>query len=308
MVKRLAVIGDVGGYAGVFADQLRGLDIDAETGSMPDGLVVVQVGDLVHRGPDSAQVVQMVDRIMAANPERWVQLCGNHESQYLPGGTDFWAPPVDDQTQRTLLRWWRDGQLRVAVAFDVADPATGRIDVGSDPANGTGSDDTSGAGRSGAVSMLLTHAGLTAGAWKLFGRPSTTGEMADLLNAAEHPVVWREGERITGVPDLAAGPLWASAAELYESWAEPLADAPQLLQVHGHTCLIDAEPVVLDPRLRSVLHNHAEVAVDLPSRTVQVRVDVEGAPPLTQRSFYAIDPGHFGEPAVIERTLTFDLA
>ena len=157
--------------------------------------------------------------------------------------------------------------------------------------------------------MLLTHAGLTAGAWKLLGRPSTTGEMAALLNAAEHPVVWREGERITGVPDLAAGPLWASAAELYESWVEPLADAPQFLQVHGHTCMIDAEPVVLDSRLRWVLRNYAEVAVDLPSRTVQVRVNVEGTgAPRTQRLFSAIDPGHFGEPAVIERTLTFDLA
>lgn len=51
--------------------------------------MICQVGDLIHKGPDSSAVVALVDQIIDSNPGRWVQLLGNHEAQYLSGGTQF---------------------------------------------------------------------------------------------------------------------------------------------------------------------------------------------------------------------------
>lgn len=85
---RLAVIGDVGGHV----DQLRwALDwLGTTDGRLPPDLVVVQVGDLVDRGPDSVGVLDVVARLLTEQPEQWIQLVGNHEVQYLPDGTVFW--------------------------------------------------------------------------------------------------------------------------------------------------------------------------------------------------------------------------
>ena len=50
-MARVAVIGDVGGHA----DQLRKVlrELGAESEQLPSDLIVIQVGDLVDRGPDS---------------------------------------------------------------------------------------------------------------------------------------------------------------------------------------------------------------------------------------------------------------
>ena len=57
---RVAVIGDVGGHVEELRRELRALGA-SETGVLPDDLVVIQVGDLVHRGPDSEAVVRLVN-------------------------------------------------------------------------------------------------------------------------------------------------------------------------------------------------------------------------------------------------------
>ncbi|WFE98601.1 metallophosphoesterase [Micromonospora sp. WMMD964] len=44
--------------------------------------MVIQVGDLIDRGPDSAGVLAFVWQRLA-DSRRWIQLIGNHESQYL---------------------------------------------------------------------------------------------------------------------------------------------------------------------------------------------------------------------------------
>jgi hypothetical protein len=31
-----------------------------------------------------------VARLLAEQPQQWIQLTGNHEAQYLPGGELFW--------------------------------------------------------------------------------------------------------------------------------------------------------------------------------------------------------------------------
>ena len=117
--SRLAVIGDVGGHLDSLVAQLNVLGVDVEERLVPPELVVCQVGDLVHKGPESAAVVALVDELMARNPDRWIQLLGNHEAQYLPDCQQFWTPTVDEKTAETIRRWWDSGQVRIAAAFDV---------------------------------------------------------------------------------------------------------------------------------------------------------------------------------------------
>ena len=70
--------------------------------------------------------------------------------------------------------------------------------------------------------ILVTHAGLTHGAWQALGGPATAAEVAVALNADARGtarVTLREGRMTTGTTDPAAGPLWAEAgAELLMSW------------------------------------------------------------------------------------------
>ena len=110
--SRLAVIGDVGGHLDSLVAQLIVLGVDVEERLIPQDLSICQVGDLVHKGPESAAVVALVDELMARNPDRWIQLLGNHEAQYLPDCQQFWTPTVDEKTEETIRRWWDSGTSR----------------------------------------------------------------------------------------------------------------------------------------------------------------------------------------------------
>ncbi|MCW2615120.1 MAG: hypothetical protein JWN08_2114, partial [Frankiales bacterium] len=138
---RIAVIGDIGGHADQLDEALIVLGADPASGTLPDDLTVVQVGDLVHRGPDSRLVVETVYRFLSHYPDRWVQLCGNHESCHL-GEALFVHDPLDDASVLTLRRWEAAGLLRIAVALNTNDgPA------------------------------LVSHAGLTWETWTELGEP-----------------------------------------------------------------------------------------------------------------------------------------
>lgn len=156
----------------------------------------------MHKGPGSAAVVELVDELMARTPDRWVQILGNHEGQYLDGGTKFWPKGLQIDTAETIRSWWATGRMRVAAAFEIAGAANQHEAPDHDLAI-----DSCPTG-----SLLVTHAGLTCGAWRLLGGTPNVVEFAATLNEAVAPVVWREGAIITGVDDLSAGPLWAMAA------------------------------------------------------------------------------------------------
>ena len=78
MTLRVALIGDIGGHCEALRQELRRLGA-TEDGCLPDDVVIVQVGDLIHRGPDSDGVIRLVDRYVTEQPRRWIQLIGNHE-------------------------------------------------------------------------------------------------------------------------------------------------------------------------------------------------------------------------------------
>ncbi|WP_432827706.1 metallophosphoesterase [Dactylosporangium sp. CA-092794] len=184
----IAIIGDVGGC-------LEQLDRAVAAFDDPD-TVVIQVGDLIDRGPDSAGVLAYV---AARPPDRWIQLTGNHDAQYV-GGEMFWPERLADTDAARLRDWWLRDRLRVAAAVRTAD----------------------------GEELLLTHAGLTVRAWRELDEPVTAGTTAALLNTRPEPLLWAED-----------GPLWAEAAtRVYPSWLESGPPMP-FSQAHGHSTIVD---------------------------------------------------------------------
>ncbi|WP_233594971.1 metallophosphoesterase [Amycolatopsis sp. WAC 04169] len=73
---RVAIIGDVGGHPDQLRRALAWLGATGER--LPPDLTVIQVGDLVDRGPDSTGVLDIVANLL--DDGRWIQLAGNHEA------------------------------------------------------------------------------------------------------------------------------------------------------------------------------------------------------------------------------------
>jgi calcineurin-like phosphoesterase family protein len=206
---RIAVIGDVGGHAEPLRDELTRLGALPD-GLLPEDLLVVQVGDLIHRGPDSAQVVDIVDRYLRTQPSQWIQLIGNHEANYLRPPVFRWPETLSRRSIRILKRWWRNGAATVATAVDTA-----------------------------CESFLITHAGITAEFWAtILGGPPTAAEAARRINELAREgagTVFRAGTLLHGTTAPDAGPLWAdTTTELLPGWAD---SHMPFSQIHGHNSI-----------------------------------------------------------------------
>lgn len=204
---RIAVFGDVGGHADRLCDALDALGADTAAGTLPDGLTVVSVGDLIHKGPDSDGVVALVERFRRSGAA-WVQLLGNHEAHHL-GGPRFWGVQITEATAATLRRWYRSGWAGTAAAVR----------------------DTDGEG------WLLSHAGLCRGTWEDLGAPAEPEDAASALNAmvlADPEAAFRPGFMLGGHRvDHRAGVCWAeSVREVTASW---VGTPTPFHQVHGHS-------------------------------------------------------------------------
>ncbi|WP_375423780.1 metallophosphoesterase [uncultured Friedmanniella sp.] len=256
--RRVAVIGDVAGHLDELVGELDRLGADPSTGLLPPNLVVIQVGDLVHRGPDSAGVVALVDRYLTEQPEQWLQLVGNHEAQYLREPAFDWPEQLPDEVTDTLRRWWEAGQLRVAAALTTR-----------------------------AESYLVTHAGLTAGFWRaVLDAPPDARQAALALNAlprGRRDVVFRAGELLGRRRDQSAGPLWAVAStELVPSWQDSLMP---FSQVHGHTSVYDWAN-----------HRFAGGPATTPSLTELDEEAKHAVVSLRGGRIIGVDPGHGEQP------------
>ncbi|GAA2691654.1 metallophosphoesterase [Actinoplanes palleronii] len=151
-MARIVIVGDVGGCAEQLERVVLPLADDPDT-------VVVQVGDLVDRGPDSSAVLRLVEERLPTG--RWIQLLGNHEAQYL-GGARFWRQELAVDDAARLTTWWLREWLRVAAAVRTAD----------------------------GEELLLCHAGLTVDTWRELGAPVTASTAAGLLNTRPEPLLW----------------------------------------------------------------------------------------------------------------------
>lgn len=208
---RVAVIGDLAGHV----DELRGelVRLGAQGESLPDDLTVIQVGDLVHRGPDSDGMISLVDQYLTNQPEQWVQLVGNHEAQYLREPSFDWPERIGDEAVDTIRRWWATGRMRAAASVRVADER-----------------------------FLVTHAGLTEGFWRrALDSPGDAWRAAAAINSfigRHDEVLFSAGQMLGGGDaDLSAGPVWAAtASELVPSW---LRTVLPFSQIHGHSTVVD---------------------------------------------------------------------
>jgi Calcineurin-like phosphoesterase len=216
-LHRVAVIGDVAGHLDELRTELRRLGADDGTGRLPDDLTVVQLGDLIHRGPASDAVVDLVDGYLTDQPTQWVQLVGNHEAHYLRDPVFDWPDRISARSRDTLRRWWADGQMRAAAWVR---------------------DET----RDGTESFLITHAGLTAGFWRTALAVTSSAEQAAItinsLIGVNDGALFRAGRMLHGRPRArSVGPVWAATAtELLPSW---LATTLPFSQIHGHDSIFD---------------------------------------------------------------------
>ncbi len=212
-IRRVAVIGDVAGHVEELRRELRRLGADRHTGALPPGLTVIQVGDLIHRGPDSDAVVALVDRYLAEQPEQWIQLIGNHEAHYLRRPVFEWHERIGDGAVATIRRWWARGQVAIAAAV-----------------------------RGGEEDFLVTHAGLTEDFWRrMLAAPTTAAAAAAAINGligTNDDALFRPGRMLVGARiRRTAGPVWAAiGTEVIPSW---LNTEMPFSQVHGHTSLYD---------------------------------------------------------------------
>ncbi|GAA4465927.1 metallophosphoesterase [Phytohabitans houttuyneae] len=190
-MAKIVVIGDVGGCADQLAEAIEPIVEDPAA-------LVIQVGDLIDRGPDSSGVLALVRRRFDAGTDSWIQLIGNHEAQYLGGGR-FWPHQLASNDAQLLQTWWMKEWLRVAAAVRTAD----------------------------GEELLVTHAGLSVDAWRDLGAPVTASTAADLLNTRPEQLLWND-----------RGPLWAEAGpDVYQSWMYAREPVP-FGQVHGHSTIV----------------------------------------------------------------------
>jgi hypothetical protein len=202
---RVAIFGDVSGHLDPFLGGLATVGV-VPGSPWPGDLAVVQVGDLVHKGPDSSEVVALVAALAAfAPPGRWVQLAGNHEAVHV-GGVRFGVDGVGPATAATLAGWHACGFLAAAVAVDTP-----------------------------RGSWLVSHAGVTRRWWEdRLGGERSAAACAAALNGllASRPDAFSAGVMLGG-PRADASPLWAHpTAELWPGWAAH--PDPPFSQAHGH--------------------------------------------------------------------------
>src|SRR4029079_14812197 len=131
---------------------------DATTKRLPADLTVVQVGDLIHRGPDSPGAIDLVRTVLRQQPGQWIQLAGNHEAQYITPPKFHWPERLPEDDLETLFEWWSSRRVREAAGAPVFEwCAPGRLRVAT------------AAGAAGEpYPYLVTHAGLTEGFWRHF--------------------------------------------------------------------------------------------------------------------------------------------
>jgi hypothetical protein len=217
------VFGDTGGHYRQLKAGLETIGLNPVTNKLPEDVVVIHCGDLLHKGPNSAAVIYMVNRIMEANPGQWIQLLGNHEYQYL-GGIPFWREVIDPDAISMLQRWYFEGKVRNA--FAITEPTKFHNLVVSKRGYETP-----------AKPVILTHAGITRQYWAKFLQSETDATaIVRKLNNFNPNQIGTPGAIIGAgnTVEFPAGPVWAlSVEEVWNSWQSEL--TVPFMQIHGHT-------------------------------------------------------------------------
>lgn len=241
MRKSTVIVGDIGGNTAALTAVLTALGCDPTTGTMPNHLHVVQVGDVVRMVDDewwtvnNPECMTIVDRMMNTNPHQWVQLWGNHDLSLVGGRKQHnWNIPVDDVSRWIAEQWWATRKAKFATT------------VGG---------------------VLVTHAGLDRHTWKRVGEPAEAGAAADCINQSMYDrprnIPFGQGRLLDGDEGSEFHPsdvTWALLSDVVHSWTVHLLGAP-FDQFVGHSRMVrlrdyhqvageqpDQKPVVLYPQ------------------------------------------------------------
>jgi hypothetical protein len=199
LTRRVAVIGDVGGFVEHLRHALGTLGVTDDT--WPDDLHVIQLGDLFG-GRADIEVAQLVAPHIAAG--RWTQLVGNWELFAVGGPTVSRAGrEAHPAALAEFAAWHRDGLVQRAETVTASSGATG----------------------------VVTHAGIGHAFWTrdLDSEPDPY-RVVGRLNSMPIRQVERQGTMTGRDREAAPGPIWSSNAEVYRDWT--ICPWPQ---VHGHT-------------------------------------------------------------------------
>ncbi|MBC9705792.1 MAG: metallophosphoesterase [Enterococcus sp.] len=237
-----AVFGDVHAHIKPMVKTLERLGWNAETLVIPKNLTIVQAGDLIHKGPQTNEIIALVDGIMERNngdPDcgTWIQLMGNHESQYFEKTFNFWRVECSKDSGDTLRRWVEEGKMLFSYLIPQRDRPYMVSHAGVNPFWYYRAETLFNAVNGGPVTTeaILTKA-----------REDRTPEnFVAWLNSLTHVpyFVSRPGVMLRGGISSKAGPVWAeSVREVYVQWRD--GDVP-FHQIHGHVT-----PVMWGPVLR----------------------------------------------------------
>lgn len=219
----LHLFGDTGGQGKAFFRGLEAVGVDLDAYSIPEHVRILHLGDLIHKGQESDLIVDTVDKLMKANPGRWIQLLGNHEAQHLPFGLQFQSCYCSQRTRGKIQSWYLRGLAKFAHSEALVPQ---RWTTGNRPQEQEGV----------ATSMVFTHAGVSPAFLKLSGT-STREELVEFINAPENVRAVSKPGLLFGVRNTIAGPIWASSGqEVIEPWILRHKPAP-FAQAFGHTAL-----------------------------------------------------------------------
>lgn len=259
---KAAIFGDVGGHVDQLFTTLNDLGVDMDTAVPPSDLTLVFLGDLIHKGPGSNEIIAFINKGKKACPDQYVILLGNHECQHT-NGYIFWQDcRCTPETEEIISSWWLNGEA-VAVAAISHDKHPILT----------------------AKQTLLSHAGVTHQLWKMYGGSSSAkNTVKNLLKLNEDPrQLHRPGVMLGGTTSYHdVGPIWAhSTAEVYPSWA---GRKMPFNQAHGHTAPYHWEFSQWFPSTSHVWRDVLEVHQDVRAVTFHPHPESAG-------SFAAMDPG-----------------
>lgn len=201
------VFGDTGGHAVQLFASLAEIGVDLETWKIPEDTIIVHLGDLIHRGPNSNLIVSKVDELIRSNPGQWLQTLGNHEFQHIESGIDFWRCSCTQETAWTIEDWYDQDIARLAWGIEGVLPQ--KWTQGNRP---QGQEEL-------ISSFLATHGGLTYPVWRQLNMRTSATEAAEEIQSRKDWYGDSVGEAMGSNHFGYVGPVWARAVgETYSYW------------------------------------------------------------------------------------------
>jgi len=204
------VFSDIGGHFNEFERGLNTHGASLLDLHVPKDVRIIQVGDLVHKGPDSDKLVSSIDEITKKHNKQWIQLAGNHELPYVSTHNRFYPDRISEDSHRRLIEMNYDERL--LKAYSITDSKS--------------------------KDYLITHAGLTFQNFDSMRLPrlvKTSRSVSKILNNSGWSELSKAGVILGHPLNYKAGIFWADCVrELYASWYNSDVIA-NFSQIHGHT-------------------------------------------------------------------------